>query len=259
MAEELNDNNIENEVVNNEQKSMSIDDKGQAVENVVLNFKDDSFVDNIVGKKTIPFKEDKEVFKTNDATKLQEQIKQEEKDYTAQFTVKDFEEIAEFIIELIDTGVSTACKFIAKDTSDTAYMLANAKKKVLIKQLTMILVKHQMKFSITWLFVITAIIMFASPVKKAFDNRKLNVKPKSPFKEIKGDEKPEKQTWSPPTPQSEIIFLNNDNKEPEERITDVTPEPEEPVNTGLMGGGMNGEGNMIKNKSNRKRGNPGKA
>ena len=56
--------------------------------------------------------------------------------------------IADFIVNVIDAGIPTLLKLWAKDTSDKAYSLPEHKKKVLTKQLTWILIKHNSKFRI---------------------------------------------------------------------------------------------------------------
>ena len=103
---------------------------------------------------------------------LKADIKKAEEESTKNFTAKDFEDIAKFIVFLIDTGLSSALKWWSKDTSDTAYSLPEKKKDMLVYQLTLILTKYQAKFSIEFMFLLTILIVYAPAFVKAKNRRK---------------------------------------------------------------------------------------
>lgn len=103
---------------------------------------------------------------------LKADIKKAEEDSTKNFTAKDFEDIAKFIVFLIDTGLSSVLKWWSKDTSDAAYSLPEKKKDMLVYQLTLILTKYQAKFSIEFMFLLTILIVYAPAFVKAKNRRK---------------------------------------------------------------------------------------
>ena len=96
---------------------------------------------------------------------VQTQIKTEEADYAKELTVEDFQEVAEFFIDLIDFGVISLARFISKENSDQPFEVSEKKKRKLIKQLTLIAIKHKMKIGIELLFVGTMIMVYAGPIK----------------------------------------------------------------------------------------------
>lgn len=104
---------------------------------------------------------------------VREQIKKEEEEASKKFTQKDFEDIAGFLINLIDTAVSTGLRFWSKDTSDSAYALAEPKKRMLSHQLALILIKYNTKFSIEFMFLCTIVVAYAVPFQKAFARRRM--------------------------------------------------------------------------------------
>lgn len=95
----------------------------------------------------------------------------EEENKTDNLTVEDFADIAETVVDVIDSVFSSILRWYAKDTSDAAYSLTEAKKKRLSRQMTKLLVKYQAKFKIEFLFILTLLAVYASPAMKAKENR----------------------------------------------------------------------------------------
>jgi len=148
--------------------------KKQSSEKVTIDFMNEDHIKDFTGSQT---KKSEENVEKEDSSKIssedfQKEIKQAEDDSTKNFTKKDFEDIAKFLIFLIDTGISSAMKWWSKDTSDAAYSLPNEKKKMLEYQLTIILAKYQAKFSIEFIFLLTICIVYAPAFIKAKSRRK---------------------------------------------------------------------------------------
>lgn len=150
-------------------------------ETVKVNFMDKNFIKDYVGKKTVksdeptPGGEDKSDNKSSDSKEttddLRERIKRDENAYEKQFTPEDFEEIAGFVIDIVDAGISTALRVWAKDTSSRNYELEKSKKDKLAKQGKLILVKHKLKWSVEFVFVLSLVIFYAGPIQKARKRR----------------------------------------------------------------------------------------
>jgi len=146
---------------------------------VKITFKDESFVSDIVDQKTADAPTDDnetEVLTKKETRPLDEirrEIIEEEKKEQEKFSADDYDMISEFIIDAIDWSGSSLLMFMAKDTTDTPYVLGVQKKQRLQKQLTRILIKMEMKFSFTSLFIISLILAYVTPVKKALESRKI--------------------------------------------------------------------------------------
>ena len=145
-------------------------------ETVKVDFMKSDFTKDYIGKKTVKSDEktegEEKKEKQEDVKDLRERIVREEKEYAEQFTKEDFADIAEIMIDLFDTGVSTSLRFWSKDTSDQAYEINVTKKKRLVKYLTFILVKYQLKWSLEFLFIITLLVTYWTPFMKARERRK---------------------------------------------------------------------------------------
>lgn len=196
-------------------KDIPIDEKqSQEKETVRVDFMKTDFTKNYIGKKTVKSdeKSEKETVKEKkeDVKDLRDRIIREEKEYAENFTKEDFADIAEIMIDLLDTGVSTALRFWAKDTSDQAYEINVTKKKRLVKQLTLILVKYQLKWSLEFLFIITLLVTYYTPYMKARERRKeLKSHKTEPKKSVKEDVKPDNST---PTDTDKTVYTIKDDK-----------------------------------------------
>lgn len=174
----------EPETIKPEQEIPIEGDKKSGGEKVKVNFMNKDFIKDYVSKKTVKSDEptpggesssdkasdDKEKETTEE---LRERIKKDEEAYEKQFTPEDFEEIAGFIIDLVDAGISTALRVWAKDTSSRNYELEKSKKDKLAKQGKLILIKHKLKWSVEFVFVLSLVIFYAGPIQKARQRRKM--------------------------------------------------------------------------------------
>lgn len=134
----------------------------------------DEFLNDFIGKKTaasdVP--SDKEATLTGNVDELSDQIRSEEAKYVANFTAEDFADIAEVIIDLLETVIVSGLRWWAKDDTDAPYEISEKKRKRLVKHLTMVLVKHKIHFGVEIVFALTIIMAFATPTKKAIEHRK---------------------------------------------------------------------------------------
>jgi len=201
-------------------KNIPIDEKqSEERETVKVDFMKSDFTKNFIGKKTVKSDEksekETEKEKKEDTKDLRDRIIREEKEYAQQFTKEDFADIAEIMIDLMDTGISTALRFWAKDTSDQAYEINVTKKKRLIKQLTLILVKYQLKWSLEFLFIITLLVTYWTPYTKARQRRKElkshKIEPKTPVKpDVKENIKTNNSAPPTNTKDETVYTINND-------------------------------------------------
>ncbi len=103
---------------------------------------------------------------------VQAEIQEVEDTKNKELKPQDYEEIGSFAINIVDFLMSSLLKWWAKDSSDSAYTLAEPKKKVLTSQLSLILIKHQQKWSIEFLFLLTIVAIYSGPVMAAREHRK---------------------------------------------------------------------------------------
>ena len=233
---EQTSSSVDTEYVKNlkDQKTVDLGDNGKnkSSEKVTIDFMNEDHIKNFTSGETKKAAENDinagSQFEGKSVDDLKADIKKAEDDSKKNFTAKDFEDIARFIIFLIDTGLSSGLKWWAKDTSDAAYSLPEKKKEMLVYQLTLILTKYQAKFSIEFMFILTILIVYAPAFMKA----------KSRRKELKNPQVVTEQVYSNPVVASAVASTVVENA--------ANVVNESPVNTGAV-------------KPKRKRGNPGKA
>jgi len=149
-----------------EQKTIDLGEVGkkQAGEKVTIDFMDEQHINSFTSSQSKKAADNTEQSTGNFANKtpeeIQSEIKKAEEDSKKNFTAKDFEDIASFIIFLIDTGLASALKWWSKDTSESAYSLPEKKKQMLSYQLSLILMKYQAKFSIEFMFILTIFVVY---------------------------------------------------------------------------------------------------
>lgn len=187
MTKETNTQNIESkgnktkpekpEVIKPEEEIPITGKVEDTKETVKVNFMDKNFIKDYVSKKTVksdePTPGSEDNVPKDDIEALREKIKREENSSEQQFTKEDFDEIAGFLIDLFDAGISTALRVWAKDTSSRHYELEKSKKDKLAKQGALILVKYKLKWSIEFVFVLSLLIFYAGPIQKARKRRSL--------------------------------------------------------------------------------------
>jgi len=171
---------VDNEYVKNLQNQETIDlgeaGKKQAGEKVVIDFMNEEHINSFTAGTTKKAEENdissNSNFQNKSVDDLKAEIKKAEDESTKNFTAKDFEDIARFMIFLIDTGLSSGLKWWSGDSSDAAYSLPEKKKEMLVYQLTLILTKYQAKFSIEFMFILTILIVYAPAFIKAKNKKK---------------------------------------------------------------------------------------
>ncbi len=166
-------------------------------EKATVNFLKNDFIKDEVTKKTAKAKEPDDEPSTETVSSIQEKIKKEEDESEDEFTPEDFELFAEIIIDIIDIGFTSGLRWYAKDKSDTTYTITEKKKNTLVKQLTRILIKYQQKFSIEFMFIITILMVYATPFREARKHRKQVMAAEDAVEEAVAidvtDDKPEKE------------------------------------------------------------------
>lgn len=170
--ESFDDNNLGSEDVDLKEKKQK-DPKG------TIDFMDEEHMENYVKSKTkdADLGEDEEEEGSNplegkSVDEIRKTLRDEEKNQAESFTYKDFEMIADFLIGLIDTGISTALKAYAGDTSYSPYSIPKERHKRLRGQLTLILMKYQRRFSLEFMFLISLVFCYATPFMNARAKRK---------------------------------------------------------------------------------------
>lgn len=164
-------------------KEVPLDSKNKGDETVNVDFVDDAYSNNMASKQTKTADDLPKIDPSTPADKVRAQTQQYEQEKSKTLTFKHYQEIAEFLIHIMDVGMSNALNFIAKDTARSAYTLPAADKKSLSDQLALILCKYQSKFSIEFTFLLAVIVIYSGPVMAAFRKKKENAsQPKSEAK-----------------------------------------------------------------------------
>lgn len=118
-----------------------------------------------------------------------DKMKREESLMAEQFSVEDFEELAEVIIEVLDFFALFLLRAFSLDTKDEPYTVPVDRLKRMKKILTKILMKAQKKFPLGFLFFIAAIAVYGTPTRKAWQNRSAVLKKREEEEKAKAAEK----------------------------------------------------------------------
>lgn len=190
VTEELEEPNDSQESGNGEEQQgdpkitrteeVDLDTKGpERQTKTKVNFVNEDFMAGFVKQKTRESTEKKDEKGATDGktvAEIQEQIKKEEANPNNQFSKEELMDFAEVFIDIVDLGISSGLRFWAGDTSSTAYELPIEKKRKLTRQVTNLFIKYQTKFSLEFMFIITLVICYSVPAKKAHDMRKAKKK-----------------------------------------------------------------------------------
>lgn len=101
-----------------------------------------------------------------------EKMDREEKIYSEQFSVEDYEDLAEMMIEVGDTVILAILRGISLDNSDAPYKTPVDKLARMKRILAKILMKAQKKFPLGFMLFAMAVAVYWTPGVKAFNNRK---------------------------------------------------------------------------------------
>lgn len=94
-------------------------------------------------------------------------------DIKPQISASELSDVADFVIELFDMGVSMVCAKVADEENSAKYEAPVAKKKKLSDMLSLIMEKRNTGdgLSIEFLFLIAVVLAYAAPVKMALKER----------------------------------------------------------------------------------------
>lgn len=106
---------------------------------------------------------------------------------TANFTVEQFKQQADSMVNILDIIIVSILRAMAHDAKDSAYIIRDDKKEILKEQLKNVLIFYNAAFPIIGLFIFTLLSVYATPALNAWDNRKLWLKEKEKQKKEKAD------------------------------------------------------------------------
>lgn len=146
-----------------------------------VNFVDNNFMSDFVKKKTTRSAEspglnddDKsENGKEKETAQSTPQASSEKPNTVDSFTEADFMDIADTFMGILDMGIASLLRFVAKDDTSTPYELDEKKKKRLTRQLGNLFIKYNKKFSLEFMFIVTLAICYSGPIGEARSRRKL--------------------------------------------------------------------------------------
>lgn len=116
---------------------------------------------------------------------IRKRLEEEEKDEVSKLSVEDFEDMADFIIDLIDMGLLFGIRWYSQDISDAEYKVPEEKLKKLKKHLSRLLMRVGKKFPMGILFALGILAAYATPMRKAHEHRKKVVSEKTRKKLVK--------------------------------------------------------------------------
>jgi hypothetical protein len=154
---------------------INLEQSKEETDSAKVNFMDDNFMESLLNKKTEQSEEQTKGAEKGDSKGSGEDANVSSVDVTPDanaFTKDDMMDFAEVFMDILDMGISTALKFYSKDTSTAAYELSADKKRRLVRQLTNLFMKYQMKFSLEFMFIVTLLICYSVPIAKAKKTRK---------------------------------------------------------------------------------------
>lgn len=155
-------------------KQIHVDEKKITDETVQMDFVDSAYGADMSSKQTKIADDAPKIDPNTPADKVRDQVKQYEEGKTKTLTFKHYQEIAEFLIHIMDVGMSNALNWIAKDTARQAYTLPAQDKKSLSDQFALILCKYQSKMSIEFTFLLALVVIYSGPVMTALRKKKEN-------------------------------------------------------------------------------------
>jgi len=206
-------------------KQVKVDADKIVDEKVTIDFMSDGFSQDHAKKKTKEHIEHKSSIPADKPVgEIREDIKKAEADRSGdKFTFKDILQIATFLINAFDGGISILLNFIARDNRVSVYSLPAETKRQLSEQLALILVKYQVKFKIEFLFFITLVLAYMGPVAGSLKRRKNGPIEQPPKEKPKKDPVVNQEVKTPKsetTPQEKSV---------EEVLTNGTENPTVPV------------------------------
>lgn len=189
-------------------------------ETIQMDFADEDDANSHAAKATKPSKDDNNIDPNKPLDEIQAEIADYERNKSGKLEYKDLYKQAEFLITILDTGLSTVFKFIAKGKHAADYEMPERNKKLLVEQLTMILAKYQSKFKVEYMFFVGLLALYVPMGVGAIQNRKEVVATKKQKDKELRDAIPEK----PPLKPTEMYYKHKEGEEP-----DPLPERKEEI------------------------------
>lgn len=154
--------------------SIPIEESKSKEETVKLKLSDDDNLEDFIKESTKNYDKKKDEVSSGEDTitgKSENQIKEEiKKTETSVLNVEQVDDISKMIIDFFEVAMSSILSAIAYDNS-SSYEISIKSKAKLSYQLALILVKHQSKMKIEYIFLFTVIAIYFNPTKKAISRR----------------------------------------------------------------------------------------
>ena len=109
---------------------------------------------------------------TESVEDIRKRLEVEEKEEVSKLSVEDFEDAADFIIDIVDMSLIFVIRWYSQDISDAEYKVPEEKLKKLKRHLSRLLMRMGKKFPMGMLFILGVLAAYATPVRKAHEHRK---------------------------------------------------------------------------------------
>jgi len=152
----------------------NVEETKKGNDRVVIDFMEEDYEANTVSVPT----EDKidEPEPVPPRAEIEADIKKKEE---SELSSEEIADISAVIVTIIDISISSLLRIYAKDDKTSPYELSASKTKILTKQLTILLIKYNVKFKIEIMFIFTLIAIYFVPFNKARENRKREIQIKN--------------------------------------------------------------------------------
>lgn len=155
---------------------IEIDPKKKSSDNKQsFDIKNSSFIKDFASQQTRPSStSEKEIPSGPKETveDIRKRLEVEEKEEVGKLSVEDFEDAADFVIDLIDMALIFGIRWYSNDISDAEYKVPEEKLKKLKKHLSRLLMRMGKKFPMGILFILGILAAYATPIRKAHEHRK---------------------------------------------------------------------------------------
>lgn len=175
----------------------------QQDETVPVDFQSEDIAQQFAGAHTKPSDDGPKIDPNKSADDIAKELNDYEASKTAKLKYQDLQKFAEWIINLLDTTVASILKWVARDSSLTAYQMPKQSKEMLIEQLAILLSRYQSKFRVEFVFFMGLLLVWGPPTYAAIQSRKNNAKQTRADNRIKRKIEEEVQQTKP-EPSSEI-------------------------------------------------------
>lgn len=144
-------------------------------ETVPVDFQDEDMAQQFAGASTKPTDDGPPKYDPNTpADEVAKDVNAHEATQITKLKYQDLQKFAEWIMNLIDTSVASGLKWLARDSSITAYQMPKQSKEMLTEQLAIMLSRHQSKMRVEFVFLIGLMMVYSIPVYSAIQSRKNN-------------------------------------------------------------------------------------